>query len=274
MDLRAQLERAIAGCGAKAVAIGYCEIESGYEFFILPDEPFHAASTMKVCVLMELFHQAELGELSLDGPIVIHNEFRSIVDGSPFTVGIEDDSEKSLHSRIGDTEALLELAKPMITHSSNLATNLLVERLGAERITAFMADLGAPGLIVRRGVEDGKAYRLGLNSMATARGLTTIMVRLANAEVVSPAASQAMMAILLAQTHRSSIPAGLPEGVKVANKTGWNTGICHDCGIIFPENGPAYALAVLTRGLPDKSSGQQLIAAVSGVVFSGATRSH
>ena len=244
--------------------MGYCYLESGDEFFILPDESFHAASTMKVCVLMELFHQAALGERSLNDQVTIRNEFASIVDGSPFSVGEDDDSEKSFHHRIGESESLIGLAKPMITHSSNLATNLLVDKLGADRITAFMKALGAPGLTVLRGVEDGKAYRLGINNTVTARGLTTIMARLGKGEVVSRSASEAMLEILHSQTHRDSIPAGVPEGTRVANKTGWNDGICHDCGVVFPPNRPPYALTVLTRGL-DQPTASQLIASISRI---------
>jgi len=261
------VEQLIAESGAEAVAVCCRDLETGDGFEILPDEVFHAASTMKVCVLMELFHQAHLGELGLDDEIVVKNEFKSIVDGTAYNLGIEDDAEQGLYGRIGEVETLLGLAEPMITVSSNLATNLLVEILGADRITGFMRDVGAPGLIVRRGVEDGKAYRLGLNNTVTARSLTEIAVRLAKGELVSPSASEQMLQILHRQKHRRCIPAGLPEGVRVAHKTGWNSGICHDFGLVFPEGRAPYVLTVLTRGLDEKSTGQQLIAAISKVIW-------
>ena len=267
MRLQDQLSEIISRSSADAVAVAFKDLTSGEELFILPDEPFHAASTMKVCVLMELFHQAEAGELSLDEPLLIRNEFSSIVDGSPYSIDQDDDSEQSLYGRLGEDSTLIELAQPMITHSSNLATNLLVDHLGAERISAFMTELGAPGLVVRRGVGDGKAYRLGLNNEVTARGLTAVMVKLAEGAVVSESASIAMIEILCGQVHRNSIPAGLPAGTRIANKTGWNSEACHDTAIVFPVGKGLYVLTVLTRGLDEKTTGQQIIAEISRRVF-------
>jgi len=269
MELQNSIERIIKASGAESVGVGVCDFASGIELYIQPDAPFHSASTMKVCVMMELFHQADLGELDLTDTIAITNEFPSIVDGSPFSVDPADDSEQSLHTRIGESESLIDLAWPMITHSSNFATNLLVERLGADRITAFMHELGATGLNILRGVEDGRAYRLGMNNIVTARGMTTIMSKLGRREVVSTPASDAMLEILLAQTHLNCIPAGLPIGTKVANKTGWNDGICHDVAIVYPAPRSPYSLVVLTRGLDEKTTGQQLIAEISECVFAG-----
>jgi beta-lactamase class A len=267
MSLKSEVEAIIARSEAAMVAVGFYDVESRQEFYIHPELAFHAASTMKVCVLLELFHQAEMKELSLDEPIQIRNVFSSIVDGSPFSVGSEDDSEQTLYARIGEFETALQLAKPMISQSSNLATNLLVDRLKADRITEFMASLDAPGLIVRRGVEDGKAFRLGMNNTVTARGLTQILKALATGSAVSSSASQAIIDILLGQTHRNSIPAGIPESVPVANKQGWNDEICHDCGIIFPQGRSPYVLTVLTQGLSEKTAGEELVASISRHVF-------
>ena len=265
--LQSEIETLIVNSGATSVAVGFHDVRSGEDLFIQPDVSFHAASTMKVCVLLELFHQAEMKELSLDESILVHNEFSSIVDGSPYSIGIEDDSEQTLYARVGQFEQAIQLAKPMITHSSNLATNLLVTRLGAERISEYMASLFAPDLIVRRGVEDGKAFRQGLNNSVTARGLTQILVSLARGEIISPSVSKAIVEIMALQTHRNSIPAGVPNDVTVANKPGWNDGICHDCGIVFPNDSPPYVLTVLTRGLTDKDQGHELIAGISKAVF-------
>ena len=271
VELRTEIESLIGNSGAEAVAVGYHDIATGEEMFILPDESFHAASTMKICVLMEVFHQLEKGELRLDEPITVHNEFKSIADGSTFSSHEEEDAEHSIYHRIGHHRALIFLARPMITHSSNLAANLLVERLGADRITAFMHELGAPGLSIIRGVEDDKAYERGLNNAVTARGLTTIMAKLGRGEVVSPTASKSMIEILLSQTHRKCIPAGLPPWTKVANKPGWVDSICHDTALVSPSKKSPYALTVLTRGLPDHQSGRLLIAAISKLVYRQAT---
>jgi beta-lactamase class A len=235
--------------------------------FIQPDVSFHAASTMKVCVLAELFRQAAAGEVSLTDRIEVVNEFKSIVDGSPFSTTPEDDSEKSLYSKIGKRESLIRLARPMITESSNFATNLLIARLGAGRVNATMQELGADGISVLRGVEDGKAYRLGLNSTVTARGMTTLLTKIARGEVVSADASERIVGIMAAQTHRRAIPAGVPSRTRVANKPGWNDGICHDVGIVYPRRRSPYVLCVMTRGAKDHRAAIELIAAISAVAF-------
>lgn len=252
------------------MAIAYEDTASQERVFILPDEVFPSASTMKVCVLMELFHQADLGRVSLDQQVIIKNEFPSHADGNPFPVREEDDGEKDLHARLGETETLLNLARPMITHSSNLATNLLVEVLGAAEITAYMRELGAPSLSVLRGVVDSRAFDLGLNNVVTARGLTAVMGKLYRGEILSPSASKAMIEILREQTYRDCIPAGLPLGTRTANKTGWYDDICHDTAIVYPDGRAPYVLTVLTRGLPTRSDGADLIAEISRAVYRSA----
>ena len=267
MDPKSQVESFISELGEGTVSVGFYDLKEGNEWFILPDDSFHAASTMKVCVMMELFRQAEQGNFTLRDRLLVHNEFPSLVDGSPFSVGEADDSEKELYSQLGEQVPLIDLAVPMIANSSNLATNLLVELLGAPNVTDFMRKLGAHGVHVRRGVEDGKAFQMGLNNSVTARGLTAIMTRLGRLEVVSPDASKAMIDILLAQKHRNCIPAKLPPNAQVANKTGWNDKTCHDVGIVYPHQGNPYVLAVLTQGIDEERTAPELIATISELVY-------
>lgn len=267
MDMWSEIKDLISASQAESVAVGHYEVQGELESTLLPDEPFHAASTMKVCVLIELFHQVETGEASLDETLEIRNEFKSIADGSPFRCAAEDDSEHSLYLDLGKRATMIRLARPMITHSSNLATNLLVDRLGADRINRFMKELGASGISVLRGVEDGKAYRLGMNNTVTARGLTTLLAKLVKGEVVSPNASKQIIDILVAQTHRNGIPSGVPAHTRVANKPGWNNGICHDIAIVYPRKHPPYVLTVLTRGIEQQKEARELIASISAIAF-------
>jgi len=264
MALDEEIRSLIESSGAQRVGVAYRGLDSPDEVMIDADESFHAASTFKVCVMMELFRQAEAGLLKLEDQIEIRNEFQSIVDGSPYSLSIEDDSETSLYGRIGEAELLVNLCRPMITHSSNLATNLLVDRLKATNITACMWDLGAYGVVVRRGVEDGPAYRQGLNNTVTARSLTAIMFRLANFTL---RASGNMIDILADQQHRNCIPAKLPLGARVWNKTGWNSGICHDTAAVLHHRGLSYVLTVLTEGLDEKTTGPDLIASISELIY-------
>ncbi len=265
--LRRSVESLIKDSGAADVGVAYRDLATGEELLIHGDATFHAASTMKVPVLMELYRQAEEKTLSLDDRIAVKTEFTSIVDGSPYTLKVEDDSETSLYRRLGERMTIRELARLMITESSNLATNLIIERVTAARTTALMERLGAKDVRVLRGVEDGKAYARGLNNTTTARGLMVILARLAERDVVSRRASEEMLEILRAQKFTEGIPAGLPKGVVVAHKTGWISGTYHDAAIVEPPRGKPFVLVVLTRGIKDDKRAHRLVADISRAVY-------
>ena len=159
----------------------------------------------------------------------------------------------------------------MITESSNVATNLLVEKVSAASTTAFMKDLGADGLKVLRGVEDGKAYARGMNNVATARGLMTVLARLAEGSVVSKAASDEMLGVLRRQKFNEGIPAGLPRGTTVAHKTGSFQGVYHDAGVVDVPGRKPFVLVVLTRGIPDEAKAHKLVAEIARVAYEQAT---
>ena len=151
--LEAALRKEIAVSGAE-VAVAFRSLDGGREILIDPDRPFHAASTMKVPVMIELFRQAHAGSLTLDDPLAIRNSFHSIVDGSPYALSEGDDSDKAVYAATGKTLTLRQLCAAMITVSSNFAANLLIEKLGADSIQRTVAVLGAAGCAPR--VEDQK----------------------------------------------------------------------------------------------------------------------
>ena len=247
------------------VALVLRSLDGSDELLIEPDLVFHAASTMKVPVMIELFRQAEAGELSLDDELPVKNEFKSIVDGSPYRLSVGDDSDAELYAAIGETRSLRELCDAMITVSSNLATNLLIERLGVESIGKSVEALGASGMNVLRGVEDGKAFEKGLSNTTTARALAVLFERIGRGEAVSPEASHEMAEILKRQKWNDAIPKGLPEGVAVAHKTGNITRIHHDGGIVY---GPRpFVLVVLVRGIDAESESAALIASITRRVY-------
>jgi beta-lactamase class A len=262
-SLESRLARLIAASGAACVAVVSTDLRGRDAVAINADVAFHPASTMKVCVLMEVFRQAHAGRLALDERLPIGNEFRSIADGTAYALSPADDSETDLYSRVGSTATIRELAELMIVVSSNLATNLLVDRVGAANVTAFMRELGAPSLVVLRGVEDDPAFEAGLDNVATARGLARVLGLLARGEVVSASASGAMVEILLAQAFNEGIPAGLPPGTPVAHKTGSIDGAYHDAAIVDPAGPHPYVLVVLTRGIADEGRAHALVASIS-----------
>lgn len=267
-SLVARIHERISRLPGARVAVAYHRLSDGDSLALNMDSTFHAASTMKVPVLIELFRGVDAGRVRLDQPILLVNRFGSIVDGSPYSLDPGDDSDSSLYRRTGERVPLRELAERMIVRSSNLATNALIAVAGGgERITATMRTLGAPSIRVRRGVEDQKAYDLGLNNTTTARDLAAIMTAIARDEAASPASCARMREILERQEINGEIPAGLPPGTRVAHKTGSITAVLHDAAIVYPVDGSAYVLVVLTAGIPREDDARQLIQDISRIVY-------
>ena len=267
---RAEIERLILQSGAD-VAIAFHTLDTPpgsparLELLIQPDVSFHAASTMKVPVMIELFRQARLGNLRLDQTLPVRNEFKSIVDGSPYTLSMGDDSDADVYKNIGGEMSYADLCEAMITVSSNFATNLLIDRLSAADIQRTTLAIGAWGMNVLRGVEDTKAFEQGLNNATTARALMTLLERIARLDMVDGSSSRQMLEILERQKFNDAIPAGLPDGIPVAHKTGEITKIHHDAAIVY---GPTpYILVILVRGIEDHKQSAALMAAVSRVLW-------
>jgi beta-lactamase class A len=260
------VEATIASSGAE-VAVALRTLDGWSEWLRRADEPYHAASTMKVPVLIELYHQAHQGKLRLAEPLVIRNEFRSIADGSRYSLDPADDSESDLYRAVGATRTLAQLSDLMITVSSNLATNLLIDKLGVENIGHEVHALGADGMKVLRGVEDSRAFERGLNNTTTARALLVLMEAIARGKAVDPGASHEMIAALERQTINDRIPAGLPPGTRVAHKTGDITAIRHDAAIVFAPR--PFVLVILTRGVADGKQSDALIADITRQLYPG-----
>ena len=260
----AAVRRLIIESGAE-VAVAFRMLDGGGEILIEPDKPFHAASTMKIPVMIELFRQAAVGQLSLDDRLTIRNEFRSIIDGSTYALSIDDDSDREVYAAVGRTMTLGQLCELMITVSSNFATNLLIDRLGVEKIRATVARLGADGMQVLRGVEDDKAFQKGLNNSTTARALLILLEALSRGRAVDPASDGKMIEILKRQKFNDGIPAGVPGGTAVAHKTGNITRINHDAAIVYAPR--PYVLVVLVRGIEDEKKGTALIAQISKALY-------
>src|SRR5437016_2865408 len=163
-SLRDHLLARIAAVPGAVVGLSYRDLSSHDSLDIDADDSFHAASTMKVPVMIELFRQVDRGQLSLDQTITLVNQFKSLVDGSPFSVDAGDDSDSLMYRRVGQPVPVRELLERMIVRSSNLATNALIAVVGAERANATAHELGARNIRVLRGVEDGKAFQAGLNN--------------------------------------------------------------------------------------------------------------
>ena len=264
-SLEASIRSLIAQSGAE-VAVAFRTLDGSHELLIDADKSFHAASTMKVPVMIELFRQADVGRLKLDDALLIRNEFHSIVDGSLYKLSEGDDSDSAVYASVGKPMTLRALNDAMITVSSNFATNILIEKLDAAKVRETVTRLGADGMVVLRGVEDQKAFDKGLNNATTARALLILLEKLARGQAVNARVDAEMVAVLKRQTFNDAIPAGLPHGTVVAHKTGNITRVTHDAAIVY---GPKpYVLVVLERGIQDQKVAKALIASISRVIWS------
>ncbi len=271
-DLTMRLEERIDRVPGARVAVVYRSLGRPDSLLIDADSVFHAASTMKVPVMIELMRRVDDGRLHLDQSIPLANRFSSIVDGSPFSLDAGDDSDSTLYAKVGTGVKLDELMERMITHSSNLATNVLIELVTADSVRATTDALQAPGMRVLRGVEDTKAFERGLSNTTTARALATLMAAIESGRAGSPASTRHMRDILLRQAFDEEIPAGLPPGTLVAHKTGSITAILHDAAIVYPTGRSAYVLVVLTGEITDPAVARRLISDIAREVhtFDGA----
>ena len=266
-QLKPQLETLIAASGAETVSVAVYDTHSKQTLRLNDQVTLHAASTMKVPVMMELFRQAGAQQINLDAPLTVKNEFASIVDGSPYQLNPGDDSDELMYQKLGQPMTIRALIERMIVRSSNLATNILIEKAKAENVMKLMRQLGAKDIQVRRGVEDTKAFRAGLNNTTTAFDLMILLRAIAEKKVAPARACEEMLTILQQQEFNEGIPAGLPSGTKVAHKTGSITKIYHDAAIVYPPQRKPYIIVILTRGLADEKRAHQLVTEISRQVY-------
>jgi beta-lactamase class A len=265
--LEAALRERIARAPDGSVGLIAIDLASGLRIEINARESMHAASTMKVPVMMEVFRQAAAGRFALEDSIPVVNVFKSIAADTSYTLTAGDDSDSTMYARVGTRATIRELVRLMITRSSNLATNILIQHVDAREVMATMERIGAPTMIVRRGVEDGPAYRAGLNNSTTAEAFATSLEAVARCVVNRPEHCREMLDILSAQEFNDIIPAGLPSGTRVAHKTGWITAIQHDGAIILPTDRPPIVLVILTRGYTNRQTTAQLGADLARLVW-------
>ncbi len=266
-NLKNQIERELENSGG-TFAVAFREVgNENNQLIVNGDEIFHAASTMKTSVMVEAFYQAREGKFSLDDSLPVKNEFKSIVDDSPYSLDIKDDGDDFIYTLIGKKRRIYDLIFDMITVSSNLATNLLIELVGAENVTLRMKNLGLNGLKVLRGVEDIKAFNSGLNNTTTAIDLMRLYELIALKKILTEEDCDKMIQILLAQKFNDKIPRFLPDSVRVAHKTGSISGVEHDSGIVFLPDGRKYVLVILSKELEDVEKGKETIARISKTVY-------
>jgi len=248
------------------LGISFFDAETTIQWSYNADHYFHAASTMKLAVLLGVFRQVDRGELQLEAPVHVRNRFTSIVNQEPFMLDLGRDADPDVYGHLGKTLTVRELAYWMITKSSNLATNLLVEVVGIPSIQQALDELEIDGVKVLRGVEDSRAFEAGLNNEVTANGLLKLLRLIAEGKAYSQKSCDDMLEIMLDQQYRSGIPAGLPKAARVAHKTGNISTVHHDAGIVYLDGRKPYVLVILTQ-FPAEQGRGTAVADVSRDIF-------
>lgn len=243
--------------------LAFKNLDNSDTIFINAHEYFHAASTMKTPVMLEIFNQEKQGKFKISDSIIVQNEFESIVDKSRYSLSIDDDSDDILYRKIGQNMTIHDLTYEMMTKSSNLATNILINKVGAKNVMKLLSSLNIKENIVLRGVEDQKAFEAGLNNKTTPFGLMQIFEHIA----LTQPSNSLMMEILFEQKFNEIIPAHLPKTVKVAHKTGSITGVQHDSGIVFLPDGRKYVLILLSKNLKNADDGVKTLAEISKLIY-------
>jgi len=271
VDMKTEVEKQInekfekvEGNFAFAFKIVGSEVNS---ILINEKEMFHAASTMKTPVMIEAFKQDANGVIYLQDSLIVKNSFKSIVDGSEFSLDINRDSGDKAYEMIGKKDTYYNLVYDMIINSSNLATNIVIEKLDAKNVMKTMDELGAKSIKVLRGVEDMKAFDAGLNNETNANDLMILFEKIAEGNAVNPHADSIMTEILLEQNHNDMIPKYLPHEVKVAHKTGGISGVLHDSGIVFLPNGKKYVLVILSKNITSVPQTAEMMAEISKIIY-------
>jgi beta-lactamase class A len=266
-ELQARFAELEASSGAASLAVALSDLETGAEFHYHADRWFHAASTIKVAILLGVFGAIHRGELLPQSRVHVRNRFLSAYDASPYRVRLDRDANPDVHREVGRTLRVSELADAMITTSSNLATNLLLDLVGIDVLQQTIDGFRLDGIDLRRGVEDEKAFEHNINNRVTANGLVGLLRLIGEERAFSPALSRAMVDVLHGQQFKSGLPAGLPRGARVAHKTGEISTIAHDAGLVYLPDRKPYAIAVLTQWEPSATGRSATIAAASYLAY-------
>jgi beta-lactamase class A len=233
-----------------------------------PDARHYSASIMKLPILVAVHRLVERGRLDLDRPVTVRNEFDSQKAGQRFSLDQDEDSDPATWAALGTGVTLGELVRRMVVVSGNLATNLVLDEVGTAEVAAVLADAGcSERTTIVRGIEDYPARDAGIDNLITADDMVRLVIALAEGRLAGPDASAACEQTLLAQEYRNGIPAGLPDGLTIGNKTGWISSVNHDVALIRPPERPPVGMAVLVSAPGSEEEREAGIARIAAAAW-------
>ena len=182
----------------------------------------------------------------------------------------EEDSDPATWAALGTRCPLRDLVHRMVTVSGNLATNLVLDEVGTHEVAAVLADAGcSERTTIVRGIEDYPARDAGIDNLITADDMARLLIALAEGRVAGPEASAACEQTLREQHYRNGIPAGLPDGLVIGNKTGWISSVNHDVALVRAPDLPPVALAVLISAPGSEEEREAGIARIATAAWAG-----
>ncbi len=236
------------------LGLAILDLNTGQSYFLRPDEIFSQASSIKVAVLAELYHQAQQGKLKLTDIYTV-NASDMVADSSimlGLTPGV---------TRITNRD----LATMMVAVSDNSATNVLIDRVGMDNVNALMDTLGLPHTRLRRKMMDVKAAAEGRENISTPREMMTLLEQLYRGKVLNKEMTDDFFKVL-STPKQSFIPRELPDDLRIANKPGELEAVRNDSGIVFAQNRP-YVICAMTTYLRNERAGEDAIANISAAAY-------
>lgn len=248
---------------------------SGLSWSFNGERWFHAASVIKVALLVAVFDAVEQGRFNLASRLHVRNRFLSLADGRPYRIDASRDADADVHAAVGRTMTVRQLARRMIVTSSNLATNLLMNLVGLDAARASLARLEIEGVDMCRGVEDDRAFEMGVSNRMTPNGAIALLRTIVAAKGISPESADEMTEALIEQQFGGTIAPGIPESVrgaaKVAHKTGEISTVTHDTGAVFMPGRPPYLIAIFVESTGEPKERQDAAVAASTAVYESIT---
>ncbi len=251
-DWKAALQKVISNAPFDS-AVYVRDVVGDDSFTYHSDRIFPSANLMDLFILWDLFDRAGHGGLKLDEPVTFdHN--KAVYGGI-------------LHRfQSGAVLRLADLAQIMLSVSDNTAANLLIDRLGMDKINATIHSLGARTTILARKMMDGEAKKQGRDNLTSAEDVGAVLEQILKT-------SPRMLDMLSVQKDISRLPAFLPfqdsdelETILV-HKTGELPGIGHDAGIFFYRTSHPVVVVVLTEHTPSFQAGCAFEAQIGKIVY-------
>lgn len=242
------------------LGLAIMDLKSGQTLLVRPDEEFPQASSIKIAVLAELYHQAQQAAHGVSGKATLKDRYvvraADIVPDSSILGGLTA-GVSSLTNR--------DLATIMVAVSDNSATNILIDRVGMDNVVRLTESLGLSHTRLRRKMMDLQAAAQGRENISTPREMMTLLEQIFRGRVIEAPLLDDFFNVLA--THKDSwLPRDLPEDLKIANKPGELEGVRNDSGIVFIKNRP-YVICVMTTYLASERAGEEAITRISRLAY-------